>query len=139
MNTRNILCQQAVDFISREPFSRCLQSFLSICQTLLFHKLAKLGYKRISLFACLWSNLHFPRSPFWVFNPEIPFLVMSPFSSFQLDLYFSFSFFFTFLFHFLWFKLSFRVFTLNLFFFLFLPKPPFRVFNFDKSFWWPQA
>ena len=113
----NILCQQAVDSISKESFNRCLQSFLSICQTLLLRKLAKPGCKKISLFACLWSNLHSPRLPFQVFNLSIPFTIEPPLSGFQLDLYFSFSLFYFFIF--LWFKLPFRVFTLNLFLFLF--------------------
>ena len=73
MNTQNILCQQAVDFILKEPFSRCLQSFPSICQTLLLHKLAKFDCKRNSLFSCLGSNLYSPRLPFPFFNPGTPF------------------------------------------------------------------
>ena len=137
MNTQNILCQQATDSISKEPFGWCLRSFLSTCQTLLFHKLAKLGYKRISLFARPWSSFHFPRSPFRVFNLGIPFVVKPPLSGFQLDLYFYFFLFH----HFLWFKFPFPVFTLNLFLFSFyffffhfcLPEPPFQVFNSDTS------
>ena len=78
-------------------------------------------------------NFHCPRPPFRVFNLGTSFLGQAAFLGFQLDL---FLFFF-------WFKPSFRVFTLNLFFsffsilfslFLHLSEPPFRVFNFDKSF-----
>ena len=111
MNTRNILCQQAVDSISKEPFSRFFQSFLSIFQTLLFHKLAKLDYNKNSLLACPWSNLHSFRPPFWVFDLRNPECSQIAFLGFQLDLFFFISF------HFLWFKLPLRVFTLNLFFF----------------------
>ena len=90
MSTQNILCQQAVDSTSKEPFSRCLQSFLSMCQTLLLHDLAKPSYERNSFFACLGSNLQSPRPPFQVFNLGIPFAVKPPLSGFQLDLYFPF-------------------------------------------------
>ena len=90
MNIRNTLCQQVIDSISKEPFSRCLQSFLSICQTLLLRKLVKPGYKRNSLFACFGSNLHHSRLPFQVFNLGILFAIKPPLSGFQLDLYFFF-------------------------------------------------
>ena len=133
----NTLCQQTIDSIPKKSFNQCFQSFPSICQILLLHKLAKLDYKRISFFACPWSNPHPFRPPFQIFNLGIPFTVKPPLSCFQLDLYF-------FLFHhFLWFKLPFWVFTLNLFLFSFyffyfflhfcLPEPPFQVFNFDTS------
>ena len=88
MNTRNILCQQAVDSILKESFNRLLQSLLNKCQTLLLYKLAKPDYKRNSLFSCLGSNLYSPRPPFQVFNLGIPFAIKPPLSDFQLDLYF---------------------------------------------------
>ena len=87
----NILCQQVVDSIPKESFNWHLQSFLSICQTLLLHKLAKPGYRRTSPFACLWSNLYFPIPLFRVFNPKTLVAVKLPLSSFHLK---PFSFFF---------------------------------------------
>ena len=79
-------------------------------------------------------NFHCPRLPLQIFNLGTSFLGQAVFSSFQLDL-------FSFL---LWFKLSIRVFALNLFpsssfsflfsFLFYLPSRPFRVFNFGESF-----
>ena len=51
MNTRKVLYQQAVDSIPNEFFSQCLQSSLSICQTLLSHRLA---VRPLSLRGCTW-------------------------------------------------------------------------------------
>ena len=57
-------------------------------------------------------NSLLPRPSFQVFNLGILFVVKPPFRVFNLISHFLFHFF-------MWFKLSFRVFTLNLFLFLF--------------------
>ena len=112
MNTQNILCQQAVNSILKEPFSLCLQSFRSICQTLPFHRLANFGYNGFYSSNALDQISILLDRPFGFSIQEPPFVVKSPFLGFQLDLFSFFIFYFILL----WFKLPFRVFTLNLFF-----------------------
>ena len=111
MNTRHNTCQRAADSLPNKPFNQCLHSLLSICRTLLFRELAKLGHNRISFFACPdhSSSFQIVLSGFHSGNPcqsSRPF----KFSTWS----FSFFFFFLFLFY--------------------LPQPPFRDFNFGESF-----
>ena len=120
ISTRNILCQQAVDSVPNELFSQCLQSSLSICQVLLFHKLAKLGYYRIPFPVC-------PSSISILLDCPFEFLIQAPSLSSSRPLR-VFNLTSTFLF-FEWFKLPFRVFTLNLFLFPFLAKIAFFRFS----------
>ena len=95
MNTRNISCQQAVGSIPKKLFSRRLQSFPSICQTLLSHNQRSLVIIR---FHSLTAFDQFPSSQTALsgFQSRYSFCSQAALSSFQLDLSFSFLFFFIF-------------------------------------------
>ena len=88
-----LVVKQAINSISKEPFSRCLQYFLSTCQTLLFTNWRGLVTKEFHFLLALGQISNLLNRPSQVFNLSIPFTAKLSFSGFQLDLYCSFFFF----------------------------------------------